>query len=82
MELQLDEWLPDPQIRTRHRRTAGVPREQLWHAAETVRVCEAPTSPPPDPDPDRVEESPAPHPEDSPAEPDDRSVDPDPVDSA
>ena len=42
MELQLDEWLADPQIRTRHRRTAGVPREQLWHAAETVRVCDAP----------------------------------------
>jgi hypothetical protein len=38
----LDAWLPDPQIRTRHRRSARAPAERLWHAAETVRVCDAP----------------------------------------
>jgi hypothetical protein len=42
MELDLDAWLPDPQIRTRHRRAAHVPRADLWHAAESVRVCDAP----------------------------------------
>ena len=42
MELHLDAWLPDPQIRTRHRRAAHVPREDLWHAAESIRVCDAP----------------------------------------
>jgi hypothetical protein len=43
MELDLDAWLPEPQVRTRHRRTAGVPRDRLWHAAEAVRVADAPT---------------------------------------
>jgi hypothetical protein len=39
----LDAWLPDPQVRTRHRRTAEAEPEALWHAAETVQVCEART---------------------------------------
>ena len=43
MELDLDAWLGDPQVRTRHRRAAAVPRERLWHAAEAVRVSDAPT---------------------------------------
>jgi len=43
MELDLDAWLGEPQVRTRHRRAAEVPRDRLWHAAETVRVCDAPT---------------------------------------
>src|SRR3954465_12232955 len=41
--LDLDAWLPDPQVRTRHRRQAKAPSERLWQAAETVRVCDAPT---------------------------------------
>jgi hypothetical protein len=43
VELDLDAWLPDPQVRTRHRRTAGVDADRLWQAAETVQVCDAPT---------------------------------------
>jgi hypothetical protein len=41
--VDLDRWLPDAQVRTLHRRTAHVSAEELWHAAETVRVCDAPT---------------------------------------
>src|SRR5947209_1939115 len=40
--LDLDAWLPDPQVRTRHRRRAAARPEDLWHAAETVRVRDAP----------------------------------------
>jgi hypothetical protein len=40
--VDLDDWLPDPQVRTNHRRAARADAESLWHAAETVRVCEAP----------------------------------------
>lgn len=43
MDLDLDRWLADPQIRTRHRREAEVSAETLWAAAESVRVCDAPT---------------------------------------
>jgi len=39
----LDEWLPDPQVRTFHRRSAKADADRLWHAAETVRLGEAPT---------------------------------------
>jgi hypothetical protein len=39
----LDAWLPEPQVRTEHRRDARAPSELLWNAAETVRVCDAPT---------------------------------------
>lgn len=41
--MDLDVWLPDPQVRTRHRRTAKTDADSLWHAAETVRVRDAPT---------------------------------------
>lgn len=42
-ELDLAEWLPEPQVRTRHRRAARAPAERLWEAAGTVQVCDAPT---------------------------------------
>ncbi|MEA2450722.1 MAG: hypothetical protein QOG63_2654 [Thermoleophilaceae bacterium] len=41
--MDLDRWLPDPQVRTRHRRTAQATADDLWQAAESVRVCESPT---------------------------------------
>lgn len=34
----LDRWLPDPQIVTRHRRAAAVSPHELWHAARAVRL--------------------------------------------
>lgn len=43
MSVDLDAWLPDPQVRTRHRRRARTGAEHLWHAAESVRVRDAPT---------------------------------------
>jgi hypothetical protein len=43
MDLELDDWLPEPQVRTRHRRTANASPERLWHAAGTVRLRDAPT---------------------------------------
>jgi hypothetical protein len=43
VEIDLDRWVPDPQVRTLHRRRARVAPDDLWRAAETVRVCEAPT---------------------------------------
>jgi hypothetical protein len=39
----LDSWLPDPQVRTRHRRSAHSDPTRLWHAAEAIRVCDART---------------------------------------
>jgi hypothetical protein len=36
--LDLDAWLPDPQITTRHRRTAAVDADTLWSAARAVRL--------------------------------------------
>lgn len=41
--MDLDSWLPDAQVRTRHRRRAKAHPDELWHAAETVKVCESPT---------------------------------------
>jgi len=41
--VDLDEWLPDPQVRARHRRRAHARPDELWHAAESVRVRDAPT---------------------------------------
>jgi hypothetical protein len=38
--LDLDAWLPDPQVRTRHRRVAHAPPDELWRAATSVRVDE------------------------------------------
>jgi len=40
--IDLDQWLPDPQVRTFHRRSARASADALWHAAETVQVCETP----------------------------------------
>ena len=42
MEADLDGWLPRPQVRTRHRRVARVPAQQLWEAAEGVGLRDAP----------------------------------------
>jgi hypothetical protein len=39
----LDQWLPDPQVRTRHRLSAEVGADRLWQAAETIRLADAPT---------------------------------------
>ena len=38
IEDDLDGWLPDPQIRTRHRREAAADPDVLWEAARTVRL--------------------------------------------
>jgi hypothetical protein len=38
----LDLWLPDPQVRIRHRRAARADAERLWEAAGAVRVRDAP----------------------------------------
>lgn len=38
MDLDLDTWLPDPAIRTRHRRDARATPEALWAAAGALRV--------------------------------------------
>jgi hypothetical protein len=39
----LDAWLPHPHVRTRYRRKAAADPQRLWHAAETVQLCDAPT---------------------------------------
>jgi hypothetical protein len=43
MHPDLDEWLPDPQVRTRHRVSSQGGADRLWHAAQTVRLADAPT---------------------------------------
>jgi len=43
MHPDLDEWLPDPQVRTRHRLSAEATPDRLWRAAQTVRLRDAPT---------------------------------------
>jgi hypothetical protein len=43
VDLDLDQWLPDPQVRVRRHRVAHADPERLWHAAETVQVCDART---------------------------------------
>jgi hypothetical protein len=43
MHPELDQWLPDPQVRTRHRLSAEADADRLWHAAESVRLRDAPT---------------------------------------
>lgn len=42
MSPDLDRWLADPQIRTFHRRSSSVAPAELWGAAETIRVDQAP----------------------------------------
>ena|SRR5215218_9667488 len=41
--IDLDTWLPDPQVRGRYRCSAHATPGELWHAAEGVRVGDAPT---------------------------------------
>lgn len=43
MHPDLDEWLAGPQVSTYHRFSADVDADRLWHAAETVRLRDAPT---------------------------------------
>jgi len=40
--IDLDEWLPEPQVRNSHRRTARAAPEELWKAAAEVTIAEAP----------------------------------------
>jgi hypothetical protein len=40
--VDLDRWLPDPQVRTFHRREADADPDALWQAAQTVRLSDAP----------------------------------------
>jgi hypothetical protein len=42
VDFELDLWLPEPQVRTRHQRSARAEASDLWHAAETLRIREAP----------------------------------------
>ena len=35
---RLDAWIPDPAVRTRHQRTAGLEPRELWHAATRLRL--------------------------------------------
>lgn len=42
MAVDLDDWLPDPQVRSRHQRSSAADPDHLWHAAEAVLVCDAP----------------------------------------
>ena len=41
-DIEIDRWLAHPQVGTRHRRRARVAPDELWHAAESVRVADAP----------------------------------------
>jgi hypothetical protein len=40
---RLDGWIGDPQVRTHHRREAGVAPAALWESAETLRLRETRT---------------------------------------
>jgi hypothetical protein len=40
---RLDEWLADPAVRTRHRRRAAAPADDLWSAAQSLRLSETGT---------------------------------------
>jgi hypothetical protein len=42
MHPDLNEWLPEPQVRTCHRRSADVDADRLWDAAGTVLLSDAP----------------------------------------
>lgn len=37
---RLDAWLPDPQVRSHHRRSAAAEPGALWHTARTLRLAE------------------------------------------
>jgi hypothetical protein len=40
---RLDDWVADPAVRTRHRRSAAATPDELWAAAHEVRLSEAGT---------------------------------------
>jgi hypothetical protein len=40
---ELDDWVADPAVRTRHRRRAAAPADDLWTAAQSVRLSETGT---------------------------------------
>ena len=40
--MNLDDWLPDPQVRARHRRVARADADTLWRCGESVRVRDTP----------------------------------------
>jgi hypothetical protein len=42
-DTRLDAWLPDPVVRTHHRRTAPSRPDELWHAANDVRLSDTRT---------------------------------------
>jgi hypothetical protein len=42
VNVELDNWLPDPQVRTYHRREADAGPDELWEAAQTVRLSDTP----------------------------------------
>ena len=39
---ELDDWLPDPAVRTHHRRAAAAPPETVWESAREVRLADTP----------------------------------------
>ncbi len=39
---ELDAWLPEPRVRTLHRRDARADPDSLWRAAQTVRLSDTP----------------------------------------
>jgi hypothetical protein len=43
VNFDLDAWLPDPQVQTRHRESARADPDRLWDAAGGVRLRDAPT---------------------------------------
>jgi hypothetical protein len=40
LHVSLDDWLPDPAIRTHHRRTAAADPSVLWREAQAVRLAD------------------------------------------
>jgi hypothetical protein len=43
LAVQLDDWMPDPAVRTRHRRRAAAPASALWAAAGELRLSDTRT---------------------------------------
>jgi hypothetical protein len=42
-DLRLDTWLPDPAVRTHHRRSAAASPDDVWDAARSVRLADTRT---------------------------------------
>jgi len=42
VDLDLDQWLPEPQIRTYHRRAVNASADDLWEAAAAMQIGDAP----------------------------------------